>query len=135
MIKCTPETRWSHGNYRRSVPGAPVQFAHSLRTNFSSGPCRPRGSRGAGNASEFVEFAPELLQTRTRLRMTGQVPLLGHVLKKIIEFRRPVAGFDEDVIAIDQRVRFDDLIGGKVVACEARLLQLGEDGIARHRPT
>ena len=64
----------------------------------------------------------------------GQIPLLFPILEGI-EFRGIAAGVDEDVILIDHGIDPGHLIGREVLAGEARLLQLGEDGIGQDGPT
>ena len=73
-------------------------------------------------------------QARPLYGLVGQIPLLFPILDGI-EFRGIAAGLDEDVILVDHGIDRDHLIGRKVFAGEARLLQLGEDGIGQDGPT
>ena len=87
-----------------------------------------------GCASEGCQGASHAFQARPLCGLIGQIPLLFPILDGI-EFRGIAAGVDEDVILIDHGIDRDHLIGRKVFADEARLLQLGEDGIGQDGPT
>ncbi len=87
-----------------------------------------------GCASEDCQGSFQTVQARPLRGIVGHIPLLFAILEGI-KFRGITARVDEDAILIDHGSDLDRLIGRKVLASEARLRQLGENGTGHDGPT
>src|SRR6185312_12639580 len=108
----------------------------------SEAPSTPSGAAGAslfgssrgrradsGAMVQDVQDPPHPLPAGSLVGPAGQVVHLIQVFGQREELGGLVAVFDEDVILVDEGLDAVDLLGAEVVPLEARLVQLGEDGI------